>query len=619
MAQRFIKGAIGPSGIPPVRVVNTVAYTGANSMYDDAAAGLFKHERLGLRVTLSLPPNLRAFRYPALTAGASGTPVITAEDNRRVIERAKWFREARKSNAADIVARKVLRKKLANNQAALDTWEAALKKHPNSANAKAKVKLYTKRVNDITKAIATINRRLNRVKVYTTNFDITHFVTSLSWSSSDENAKISMEIGLDNTQGLFNYLPTGAKITLHRKKSLNNLQNTTGTKWYPYIVAYVTSKSIEAAGRTHTMSLTCQDRMSRLDRQMPKKNVYKTDTNHKKGWSPREITLDICKREGIPVNKGNKLNVTQGGDSFGKILAVPKTVISFKKVKGKKGTGKKYHTVTLPRLPKYDPGESDDRNSGTMINDCWKYSVDEIPKKFGIPYPMFHMRTGSLEVEFLAPPTTMTIQAQKQIVMFNENNIESMKFTESLSDEIVGTDQIIGATDQDKQKTYTELRAKGSYYVMKRVGKGKKKKKVKKTETALFAPKNKEMIWAAYGRITSEYTFKKRTFASRAAFRAAAQAMVDRAIEPRRSLEMTAKAPLGLWPNRYVHINSRLFGIRGYFPITSVNYTVQNGVISCSMTLSIKQKQVEAGQRHFSNNSGGQLMHTNINEGLKFY
>ena len=564
--------------------INATPYTSIKNLYDESYSGSPEHLNLGLKVTVTIPPTLLTFRYPNVVRGV-GKPVISGIDRQSMNQRAAWYKASKRSSITDAKALTRQKAQLKREQARLALWVKA-------GNAQ-KIAVFENRIAHRQKTIATIKRRINRGKAYSIEYDITHFVTSLSWSSSTENSKISMEIGLDNVQGLFNYLPAGAKVILWRRKSTNNTGvgavGGRGPKWYPYIISYLISKNLDADGRNQTMSINCQDRMSRLDRQMPKKKVYKKDAQHLKGWSPREITIDICKREGIPYDASK----------------IPSSVI------GRKGKGLK--RIPLPRLTNYDPGEDDAKNSATLINDCWQLSVDKLKGKYGIKYPNPHMRTGKLVVEFLSPPGR-DINSQKQIIGFTENNIESMNFTESLDDVIANSDRTIGVTGKDKQFTYTVLNAKGKYYITKPMGKGKKKKRVTKSITKTFNPENADLIHAAYGKIPHTHNFKKHIFKNKKEFLVAGQKMMDDGIRPARTLEMSGKAPLGLWPFRFVFVTSRLFGIRGQFPIDIVNYSIEGGNINVSLTLLIDQKHLDNGHSYYKSKK-----HSKISENLTWY
>jgi len=158
------------------------------------------------------------------------------------------------------------------------------------------------------------------------------------------------------------------------------------------------------------------------------------------------------------------------------------------------------------------------------------------------------------------------------------------------------------------------LNAKGKYYVTKSVGKGKKKKRVTKSITKTFNPKNADLVHAAYGKIPHTHNFKKHIFKNKKEFLAAGQKMINDAIRPTRTLEMGAKAPLGLWPNRFVFLSSRLFGIRGNFPIDIINYSIEGGNINVSLTLLIDQKHLNDGNSYYKKKK-----HSNTPEYLKWY
>jgi len=593
-------------------IINAVPYTTASSIYDDNPANSAQqHLRLNFMVTVSIPPHLRAFRYPNLSGKKNNkgttvfsSPILSDDDRLNVASRNQWYNAAKNTNGPDIKRLAAQKKQRARDEARLELAKKALAKHPHDAKLQAAVDKYTKRVAYRSRIIKELKRRINRLQTYSTTYDITQFVTSLSWSTSTKNSKINLPIGLDNSQGLFDYIPLGAKITVWRRKAINDFntgKSTYGKKWNPYFVTYIVEKDKEATGRAHTMTITCEDRMSRMERMVPKKLVYsKKDKNHPKGWTPREITIDVCQTNGIPYNASaipHKAISNSHTLDFDETKATPgsgQSGLAANQVNATtKLTSSQY--VKLPRLESYDPGD-DDKNAAGIISGCWHKSVDLLKKAHGISYPIIHMRSGLLEVHFLSPPGR-DVLSQTQVVGFGENNIETIHYNEQLSSDIVGTDRMIGG-EKKEQKTYTQLLASGTYNTKKKNENGKWVKKPVKIKARVFNPENAALVWEAYGKIQSSHTFKQ-VFRNKRAFEVAAQKMVDNAIEPHRTLTITAKAPVGLWEFDYIYINSRLFTVRGLFPIESITYNIESGHINATIEVRIIQAMVDQGYSYY--------------------
>ena len=476
---------------PFPKIMNAVPYKNIAELHSTGGRLLL---RTGLRVTVTVPPILQQTRYPNLINNANvtyGYPVISNDDRQKLHDRRQWARAA----------------------------------HRNAQTAAARDRV---------------------IRRYSSVFDISDFVTQLGWSSSAENGFVEVNLSLDNSRGLFNYLPEAARITIWRRKSINNINGNNAGAWYPYIVSFVMDKRRTADGRNHTMSITCQDRAGFFGANPSEKKVYKKDRTHPNGWSPREITLDICRREGIPVNAS-------------KIPA---------RLNGK----------PLPRLTRL---ETADHSVVELISDAWKRSVARLPDKQQRPY-VLHARTGQFEVEFVSPPGKES-NTQEFLVMFDDNaNIENGDLHETIEDDM-----------------HTVLEAQGSYRVTTTNAKGRRitsKRKVKGS----FYPENRDIL-KAYGKKVKKTNYKQ-VFPSRQAFRQKAQADIDEMSRPRRTFTFRAKGVLGLWPIRYVQLTSRYFGLRGNFHIENVSYNIQEGQIEVNLELDVEQKHFVAGAKHLVRN-----------------
>lgn len=560
------------SGYP--HILNSVNYANAGDLYasesgklKEGSSGGFR-KRNGLAVTVTIPPTLRAFRYPNLTNQAGSNYYTSSDDKNEISSRDEWYKAAKANSAnADKAITTLLRRvkdlTIKLNQAKKKN-DAARVTSLTAQLAAARQQLTTARANSTPRILGT----------YSTEFEISDFITSLSWSSASENSFIEVSISLDNKEGLFNYLPEGAKVTIWRRKSLENINQLYGGKWYRYIVCYVARKTRSASTRSdQTMELDCGDRWSFAGAQKyTKKKKWVKDKAHPKGWTPREITLQICQATGVPVDPAS----------------IPSSYII--KTTVTKGTGKnrkstvKYEQVTLPRI-EYDKTENQDLQS--LLVGAWNTSLGELARNKRLPYSI-HMRSGALRVEFVGPPGSPTTQitdpgspkSSSLVPMFtDEDNIESISLEESIEPESV----------------WTSLKATGTYSYNVTV-KGKKRKRTKKV-TKMFYPSGLrgKLIEQAYGKRENVHTFKNKVFTSKKAFYTSAQQRIDNISRPKYTLKVDGSSSLGIWPKHYVYVRSRYAGVAGNIWVESVNYSVEEGRIKVSLTLHVGKTHLSAG------------------------
>lgn len=462
-------------------ILNPVPFGDTRELYSTPRSN--EYLQTGLRVTVTVPPLLRAFRYPNMTS-AGGTPYLGEWSENRIDERREWYKAAAKTSRTD-------------------------------------------------------EARNNVVRRFSSEFDISKFVTSLSWSSSADNGFVQVDMELDNIQGFFNYLPSASKVTIWRRKSLDNLNGIVGGKWYPYIVSYVMDKSRSGGSRDHKMSLTCQDRAGFLKANLSESTVFKNKT-------PRQITIEVCRKEGIPYD-ASKIPASING-------------------------------VALPALERFEPA---DKDLVAVIGEAWLLSWAKLKKTQQLPYTI-HMRTGVLEVEFIAPPGSSEL-SQKQIVGFTDDaNIESGTLSEKLSDE-----------------TFTELKATGNIRT-KATNRAGNTVNSKRKVTRTFRPTDRpDAIIQAYGKKVKQHTFTQ-IFATEAEFIKTGQTEIDKISQPEYGFSFKSRGMLGLWPNRYISITSRYFGIRGNIPINRVSYTVSEGKIEVDIELILEQRFFTEGFKHLT-------------------
>jgi hypothetical protein len=659
-----------PKPDPYPEIINVSGYKDTTELYATSSGPLKTGNgggfrlRNGLAITVTIPPTLRAFRYPNLSASGQSTPYISDDDRVKLQDRRNWQSQISFTNHSLTPAQLFKRNspyatpapyytKLSGTKTTgeekrfrdwvksegipynLDPkllatqdydmrgyWKATHGAHhkrgthfpdtfktpyhqsfsnqskyalPNcpfvwygntlvdlrtssdpSDPSKAAV-IYTDRSTPVTERSLGIKRN-------SSEFEISDFVTSLSWGSTMGNSFIELSIGLDNMQGMFNYLPEGAKITVWRRKSLSNTTSGSpyGGKWYRYIVAYVANKTRTASARNMTMDLTCRDRLGYAGvSKVAEGRKWNKDTKaHKNGWSAKEITIQICKEFGLPYDA----------------TRLPTKVIVKKVTKKTVGTGKNkkvvkkvtYPTIPLPRLTKFEPNEND---IATVISLAWKQSIAKLAKKYQLPWSL-HMRQGVLVFEFVGAPGNPYTQVtdpelkkhggfQRLVPHFDDDtNIESGTLDESI----------------DGESVWTELQASGTHWNPKdkKNKKGKhigKPHKIKGTFLPFADNAEKQaLILQAYGKRVQKKRFKKHVFASAKEFRTAAQAVIDKAARPVRTLTIEGRAPLGMWPAYYVHVNSRYLGVNGNVVLESVNYTVDNGLIGVSITVIVESK-----------------------------
>lgn len=143
-----------------------------------------------------------------------------------------------------------------------------------------------------------VGRNTNTVQI-----DISNFVTSLSWSTSETDFYTNMRIQLDNFNGMFNRIPLGSKIQLQMRSPYYPALNRKNVKakWLPYLDVYWFEKGRSADGTSRTMDVTLYDRLYWLN-EFPVHALYKSDKKRKKlGWTATEIIRHICNKYKIPI------------------------------------------------------------------------------------------------------------------------------------------------------------------------------------------------------------------------------------------------------------------------------------------------------------------------------
>jgi len=578
-------GRLSPSGYP--HILNPVNYRDTGDLYT-SSVGSFSNggassgrRRNGIAVTVTIPPTLRAFRYQNLTAANRGTPYASNHTRQTVADREEWFK-ATKANSANVD--KVITTLTREIQKLNQQLKAAEKAKQPARVAKLKAAIAARRARI---AKLRVDSTSNVSSTYSTEFEITDFITSLSWSSGADNSFIDVSISLDNIQGLFNHLPEAAKVTIWRRKSVQNINGLYGGKWYRHITCYVKTKSRNAGGRNHTMEITCGDRLSfAASQHYTKKKKWVKDKAHKNGWTPREITLQVCKAAGIPVDE----------------KYIPNSLVYKKVTTTTLANGKKAKIVTPVRvnLPRIEYDTQNNTELHKVLSLAWKDSIAKLPRNQRLPFSM-HMRSGSLRVEFISAPgdpqTQITEDQPLQpgrtrlVPMFNDKeNIESISLEESIEPDTVYTVLETRGTITYKEKN-------------KKTGKIVNKKKVVK---GTFTPSGGrgDAILKAYGRRVAvrPQMFAKNKFKSEKEFRTAAQARIDMMSRPVRKLSLEGRANLGIWPITYVWLSSRAVGVIGNVMVESVSYNIQDGLIKVALQLNADQKHFNNAERFFNKN-----------------
>ena len=540
-------------------------YSSESGDLSSGGGGSTYRERTGLAVTVSIPPTLRAFKYPNMVKN-QGTPYASSTDINKLAENTSWY-NAIKTISANRARQLVhINREISKTRAQYNVYKT---KKNKAGMAKAKARL-----DDLNKQkefmLLSNKNNVKLLNIFSTEFEISDFITSLSWSSSGDNNFINVSISLDNLQGIFNYLPEAAKITIWRRKTASGSAKLNSGKWYRYITCYVTEKETSIEARSNKLTITCSDRAGFLQSQISKKQQWiKGKKSHKKGWTPRDITIDICKREGIPYDSKK----------------IPSYFVKNKVVKMADGRIKRSIVkVYLPRI-EYKP---DSKELNLLISGAWNQSLAKLPKKDQLDYSM-HMRQGFLVVEFLTPPGQLMTQTdpegQKQLAVFDDENIETSTSKTSINPESV----------------YTVLVAKGTY--QDGFTKNAKGKKIRKTKPAsgTFHPSGNrgKLVWQAYGKRTKNKTFPH-VFKNKEEFRTAAQAWIDGRSRPVLTLSIDARGPLGIWPRYYVTVISRQLGIKGNIKVDTVNYSVDNGMVKVGLELGVTYKHYSSGEAAFT-------------------
>ena len=557
--KKIPKRQIGLNKVPSTKLMNyNSALSNANELYGTDEKNVHNRGfRSGILVTVLIPPVLTAHKYPSLaSAPLIGNPVSSSNYTGKLQDQVKWYELAHKKinikNAKEII----------RLEAQLRQEE---RKKPKDAKA---IKKITEKLAFLKTSAAKNESSL--LTKYSSRFDITDYITSLAWGTSNlaGNAagSIELNIGLDNAGGIFNYLPVAAQITVWRKKNVANWSslNSFDQRWYPYFSAYIVDKKRTAAGRNQTMDLVCHDRLFFFGDNLVKKTRYKKDTKHPKGWSPREITIAICKENNIPYDPAK----------------IPKYVIPPNSVGYPNG-------LLWPRVMDV---QDESHKIETYISAAWKYSYKLLSTKDKRNFSI-HTRTGNLQVDVVSPPGK-DLNSQKVLyALSDEAFLESADLTENISPD----------------KFYTVLVAKGVVRKLVDSEKIKKaKKKKKKTKRFTLVPVKGTFYGdpsalEAFGRKPISQSFKQK-FHTEQEFKTYAQAWIDRKARPELTLNIgSIRGILGIWPIRYIYISSRYFGIRGNFRVDTVNYTMENGSLTMSLVLALNQQAFVDGQKYYSN------------------
>lgn len=545
-----------PSDRVVARVVNKVrapvvlntpvrAYSSVADLYGDDTKGSYhKGIRTGLLVTVLIPPVLHSHKYPNFAVELQGLPFIDSALRTQIRQQFVNYRKAVTATGGNAELRR-LKKALAKAEDATPKNEAYIKR------------LKTK--------IAALETSLgvgagSLLAKYSVRFDISDFVTSLSWTSDEQNGYVSVSLGLDNSGGVFNYLPVGTAVTIWRKKSVTNF-NTPGMggRWTPYIKVWVSDKTRTADGRNQTMTVECHDRNAYFGANKVKPKSYKTDEKHPKGWSPREITIDLCKRHNIPYDAGK----------------IPTYIIP-------KGTKGRLQGVKFPRLPKLEVNEE---SIAEYLAATWQQSRNKL-KTADKRDLIIHMRRGVLEVEIVSPPgkwnSEYSFNTAHKLVLYDDNNtIEKATLSEKITDE-----------------TVTVLNATGTITTKKKNATSGKTEVTKKKVKGTFKASPYALL--AYGEKEVTRNFKKNKFTSQKDFSTFCQGWIDDHSRPTYDLQVSGKGILGLWPIRYVNVSSRYLGIRGHFRIKTITYTISSGSINVEMTLAVNKRVFVDGHKHYT-------------------
>lgn len=517
-----------------------------NDLYGDSTWYQKKEDhhkdfKTGLKVTVLIPPVSLYTRLPNFSATA---PYLSAEDSKAIRSNISAYN-------SKVEPAKAKLKSLTKQR------EAALAIKPRTSAVKKKIDSLNKQISTLEKSLGAGTGGL--LAKYSTRYDITDFVTGLNWTSDITQGTVEASIILDNANGLFNYLPVGARVTIWRRKSLKNW--TPGSefnqRWYVYLQTYISDKVREADGRSHTMSLTCKDRFGYMGANDLPVKTYKKGRAHPKGWSPRDITINICKRAGLPYDEAR----------------IPKYVIQ----PNTKGFP---NGVEWPRLETFTPS---DANVAQALADAWNDSRKRLPEAKKRPY-LIHSRRGNLEVEIVSPPGKwfegVDFNTERLVPHYSdETSIESAQLTERITDE-----------------KWTVLKAKGKVVTRKKNPRtGKTEKKVKGVSGTFKA---NDIALQAFGERTKVQEFKQE-FKSFAKFKEFCTDWINRNSRPDNNLEVKGKGVLGMWPLRYVYIESRYLGIRGYFMLKTITYEVSSGVFNVNMTVDVNKQHYVDGYRYY--------------------
>lgn len=363
----------------------------------------------------------------------------------------------------------------------------------------------------------------------TIKIDITNWCKSVEWGSGTDEKWITLNVVLDNKDGIFNAVPKGAMVIVERRKPVWSQSG----KFYPMVSTHLWNKNRTVQGRMEEMTLELYDRMKWLAEYDVPKKVYKKDKAHRQGWTTRQILVDIARRANIPIGA---ISTSYNTTKHTRFETVGSVLDSIHKVL------KAHKTKTDAKLKK-----------GTK------------PAK---TRSIIHCRDGKLNISTIKDPATVAAQI-KSVPFFNDVvGIESGSVTETMNDENFAT----------------RLLLKASAATTKKNAKGKPRKKV--TQKVVTINPSDPNVQKVFGVIEKEDHTLRRQNLDLGALKKKGQEKLDKYLNAEVAIEFTTRGYPNLWPGDFILLNSRKLGAKGLYSINTIGYSLQGGQLL--MTINVK-------------------------------
>lgn len=343
--------------------------------------------------------------------------------------------------------------------------------------------------------------------------DITSYVSTLSWSTSVEEAgAVAGTVQLKNPGNVLGILVAGSKIIIRARVPFIGALSGKEARNYRYTtILEMIVKEREKETTEFDLTLTVEDRLSYL-KTGEHDFAYKKKKG-KRGPTASFIIKDICRKKAIPFSK----------------TSIPKTNVELSSVTQEKASILNFFVETLKKH-----NQAVDKKNG---------------KRPAPPNWDIHMRTGILTITPKRQPSAVWLIDERYFV-------SSPSYRESAQE--FATRVIV----KGKTKTYKKKYNKD--------GTEAKKKKAVKKEIKVVR-QDPEMI-RVYGLIEKRVNLSGDITQEDAV--KAANVELNKATQMQRELSFNCPALPNIWAGSKVYLHFPSYGMKGFFTVISVEYQV---------------------------------------------